>query len=280
MHSILRYVDMDTTIRYVTDMMGVTKTAIFPADNKKNYENMIIPPMLDITDMFDFLQNGSGKGVYNKGLGYYFTRGVMYIYPLYETEVSSPKVVNIYHTTRNLHQGMYTYHRIDGDNIHILNNQEVEYKDYTEEGLENAASDIIMAKGEQMIDKWRSVVEGRKFNIPETNTELVSATTKKGVVDDVFTPKYALSKENPYQIREEILREQIAKVTTSWPNALPFTFKPGWKVCYHTDAAAGYRKQNGIPANVIYTIDKIGRPDSSENYLYACSCTFTLHVTP
>lgn len=253
-------------------------------DNTKKYDNLVIPPMLSISDALKFMQ--SYYGVYNKGLGFFFQRKTLFVYPEYETcpilpkdktetnnwssdgtqvttrSISSTSTVrgeitlntlgdggmtHIYITGDNSYTGMQRYHGFENQTIHIVSNERCTFQDLADAGLENEAYGYIIHRTERDIDSYRTVLEASDpekakygiwpINIHETpntaylaqdqqNTEIGITSTKANIAfsdDDIFAIKSRL-----YSYRRSL-------AIFSWNAAVPFTFRPGYRICLHYD---------------------------------------------
>jgi hypothetical protein len=276
-NDILRDVKMTDVLHYIADKLGVQKTSIVPSDNNKEYANLVIPPMRDVSNIFNYLQNGDGKGVYNKGITHYFTNDVLYVYPPYETNPAlSPTVNHIYHVKPNMFEGLESYHILDGDNVHILNNKTADTKDMSEESYENIGTAFILQKSERMLDFWREMKEKRSFNIGIDNVVLLTNHSKKGMTDDIYNAKFNVSNENVFIYRTELLKNELTIMNTEWQHAIPYTFKPGWKLYYHYEGDGTYNVRTGTCVTAVYTIQRTARDD---DWIFSSSANLVFYLS-
>lgn len=259
-NAILRDVTMNQVLHFVADQFNIGKVSITKSDNNKTYKNFVIPPMRSISDIFTFLQNGKGFGVYNKGIAYYYSNDILYVYPMYETDPAiSPVVNHMYHVDKNMFEGLDCYHIMDGENTHILNNKVINMKDMAEEGYENSGNAFIIQNSELMVDYWRYMQEYRKFTVPVSNVALMTNNTKSGVTKNVYNPQFRVSDENPLIYITELYKNDLTAANTMWDHAVPFTFKPGWKIIYHYEGDGTYHTRNGVCTSVVYSIQRSAR---------------------
>ena len=276
-----RATNMLENLYFLADNFNADSVYIVTPDNTKTYTNLILPPMLGITNVFNYLQNDEGKGVYNKGISYYYTNGVLYIYPPYEMNPSSPNMVNIYKVQENMFIGLDSYHKIEkarvGNDIHILSNTASVDKNLIDEGLENDGTAYYLQKAHVLVDAWRNIVEkpgGRRYSVNE-NVDLVSFNTDKGMISNAFQPNFYLSPENNFTYLSNIAKNNRVAINLGWIHAIPFTFKPGWKLIYNYDENANYVTKTGVCDGVVYTFSKVGRLTEQ---IYACNANMAISV--
>lgn len=109
----LYFTGRDTTMydmmRYCVNYFGYKKAYLAKPDNTKKYSNFVIPPAHYVEDIFHYLQNGEGFGIYKDGLISYITEGAWYVYPRYGEPVNK-KPVNVYITGNNKYVGLNCNH--------------------------------------------------------------------------------------------------------------------------------------------------------------------------
>lgn len=306
-------------------------------DNKTVYDNLVIPPILTISEALMFLQNH--YGIYNKGLGFFFQRRALYIYPKYETNPILPKdkneennwsagqsklasrsvgdtasvhgeitlnsmgdggMTHIYMVGENNYVGMEYYHGFENQTIHIVSNSLSDFKDLADVGLENIGYGYIVHHTDRDIDDCRSMLEADKpinakygiwpINIHQTpnnayftqdqqNTEIGITSTKSNLI-------YIDSMCNPFTIQSSLFSYRRSISTFKWNSAIPFTFRPGYRICYHYDGedeterdlsskegnSLQYMTKSGVvtEADYIFTLTRSLAKD-----IYSCTANIT-----
>lgn len=255
-------------------------------DNKTVYDNLVIPPILSFHEALQFLQDH--YGVYSKGLGFFFQRKTLYVYPKFETNPILPKdkselnqwergetkvasrsvsstssvrgeitlnvlgdggMTHIYMVGDNNYVGMQCYHGFEDNTIHIVSNSQATFQDLADVGLENVGYGYIIHHTNRDIDAERTVLEADNatnarygfwpINIHETpnnaylvqdqqNTEIGITSTKANLV-------YEDSMSNPFKIQSNLYMYRRSLASFTWNAAVPFTFRPGYRICYHYD---------------------------------------------
>lgn len=298
-------------------------------DNQTVYDNLVIPPILSFNEALQFLQEH--YGIYSKGLGFFFQRKTLYVYPKYETSPILPKdkaesnqwnqgdtkvasrtvastssvrgeitlntlgdggMVHIYMVGDNNYVGMQYYHGFENNTIHIVSNSTATFQDLADVGLENTGYGYIVHHTNRDIDVERTVLEADNpvnarygfwpINIHETpnnaylvqdqqNTEIGITSTKANLV-------YEDSMSNPFKIQSRLYSYRRSLASFTWNAAIPFTFRPGYRICYHYDGedetnrdltdrtsdSIQYMTKSGVAISVDYkfTLTKSGDTDA------------------
>jgi len=251
----------DSTVKdailYIATISGISSVMFVEPDNTTPIENLVVPPMHTFKSALEHIQ--LAYGVYYKGLGYYYDEGVLYVYPKYETVPSVPppgcelgNVNNVYFIGAEKFPGMEINHAVDREeSVHVVLNHNVNNTDMVDMGIENFGTGIMLAHAERMIDQWRSVLEPgdkegcariglNKINVLRTPNVVLTALSecerkKIGIDPSVSIIKYAFNDGNNYHKLTPMNSYKRTLMTTTWDNAVPFTFKPGFKIMWHYD---------------------------------------------
>ena len=216
--------------------------------------------MLGIDDIFTYLQEDSGKGIYEQGFNYYLTEGVLYIYPKWKAEKMADTVVHIHKVPEYSMVGMENFSGREQDGtLHILSNLETKNTILLDEAIENIGNSLLMMKNEEVIDKWRDTLEGDKYKIHDDNMIYINMDATIGtMVKQPYQPNYVESDENPYVKKSILSFGNGAILETGWQHAIPYTFKPGWPITYHYLGEGNkYTVIQGLCMSSVYTFVKI-----------------------
>lgn len=250
---------------YVMSLLGIKKTAIVPPDNETVYNNFSIPPMLNLSNVIDYVQNQ--YGVYNKGCEYYFADGRLYVYPAYETEPKSSKnTVHIYNVPPGRFAGASGFHTYLGEDLHIVCNTAVMNQSHTERAIETIGNSIAFLDASKVIDNFRNLL-GNKMSVGEKNVAGFDLQTSKGVKANTQHTQYARVSSNPFLFTSKMAEQHGETVVCGWIHALPMAFSPGQRVVFHYDDDGVYTHQKGICQGIVYTIKEVQRPSYP---VYAC----------
>lgn len=250
----------DSTVKdailYIATVCGISTIAMAEPDNTEELENLIMPPLQTFNTALEYLQER--YGVYYEGLSYYFDADVLYIYPKYNTNPSMPvpgckmtDIPNLYFIGGMKFPDMEVNHAVDKYNAtHIVINHATSNTDLVDAGIENHGTGIMLADTGRMIDQWRSVLEPHgdgcariglgKMNVFKTPNVILMALEeaerkKLGMDPSVSIIKYDLNENNNYKKMVPINSYKRTSLITSWDNAVPFVFKPGYKIMWHYD---------------------------------------------
>ena len=158
-------------------------------------------------------------------------------------------MTHIYMVGDNNYVGMQCYHGFEDSTIHIVSNSQATFQDLADVGLENVGYGYIIHHTNRDIDAERTVLEADNatnarygfwpINIHETpnnaylvqdqqNAEIGITSTKANLV-------YEDSMSNPFKIQSNLYMYRRSLASFTWNAAVPFTFRPGYRICYHYD---------------------------------------------
>ena len=262
-------------IRYLMHMFGITKEHFIEPDNDKEYTHVIIPPMLGIDSAFNYVQDQ--YGVYNKGFNYYYTNGIMYIYPPYETDPDIiDSTINIYNVPDFHYPGLKGYHKYKEKDLHVVSVTPVDTKNIVEAGIENEGNVISHLRADRIMDRFiDSSDSGHK--VKNDNTTDVILDTKLVLEDKMANMTYQPPTINTYQYSETISKYAATMVTTQWLRSIPFSIYPGQRCIFHYDEDGEYQYKKGKVEYARYTLV----PETQYNELvYSCTTTMILRLEP
>lgn len=303
----------DSTVKdailFIAHSCDISTVAFVEPENEEEIENIVMPPIHTFNTALNRIQEV--YGVYSAGLGYYYTGGVLYIYPKYDMHPSMPTcpkedVPAFYYIGGSKFPNMEVNHAVDVDNnTHIVINAANMSKDQVDAGLENDGTGILIAHADRIIDEWRSVQEAH--SVPESriglgamtvhktpNTELFSLTEcerkRMGIDPTISIIKYKFDECNVFKCRLPINRYKRTTIQTAWENAIPQTFRPGYRVTWNydgedpegrdsEDAVGGTTKfmtKTGVMEQVSYVFSPVSR--LKNRYLHKCVAPIFISV--
>ena len=293
-----RGVTMRDVILLTCKLCNITQAAVVQPDNTTVYENFLIPPNMSFDQMMVYLQ--SYYGVYNKGMGFYYTNDVLYVYPLYETNPSTPESAHLYYVGNN-YTGNDVNHAMAGTITHIILNGFAKETDLQDSGAENDGTTLIVQDATRIIDRATTIMESGARNkgstglgpvsISELNTNIFAPVDMEvGMTYNAYQPMFRFDDSNSYKIRTDLNSYRRAIVYTKWEAAVPFTFKPGYRLYYHYDSedltkkdsesdvssSSMYTTKTGICSAVTYVFLEAGRHGSE--FVHSCSSDVILSL--
>ena len=297
---ILRNVTVKDAILMVCKICDIKQVGLVDPDNTKMYENFIIPPNMTFDQMLSYIQ--SYYGVYNKGMGFYLTEEILYVYPIYETNPSTSESAHFYYVGNN-YTGIEVTHAFSDDIVHIVLNGFAKERDLQDEGAEQQGTMVVIQDATRIIDSATTISESTdspgtglgKVSVSELNTTSFTAGDNDvGMKYATYQPMFLFDNSNPYRIRTSLNEYRRTLLSVIWANAEPFVLKPGYKINYHYDgedvdnrdsesdvsASAMYDVKSGICSTVRYTFRLAGR--FGPTYIYSCESTIglSLEYTP
>lgn len=270
---IARKTTVEDVLILIAELFGISSVYIVPPSNTKVYENFVIPPMLSLGDILTYIQNHDAMGIYDYDVGYYITSGVLYIYPLLDTDPKSKSTVHIYNVGAGTYSGCDSYHRFDKSDIHLISNVGAEDLELIYEGLENTGNSFIIQPPEKLLDNWRTM-GSRSFTINKDNLVTINLEVPDGITSDVYSPVFKRS-DNMHKLRTELAANYITLVNIGWDHAVPMLIKPGGRIEYHYDGDGKYITRSGLCNGVVYEFKPIA---SLGKKLYACSAALSLSI--
>ena len=274
---VLKDVTMDRILHLVAYLLQVSTVHITIPDNKKTYAYYPIPPFKNIYDVFSYLQDKENGGVYNKGLSYYYTRGVLYIYPKFETNVmNSPEIINIYKVSEGLLTGLSGYYNVEDTTYNIIANMQATSVDIADKGVEEIGTSFVIQLNDKVIDDSITNTEEAVI-INETNSIGISTTTDAGIVTKAYMPEFKESNNNLNTIASLL---SVYDLTIQVVNLglLPlFSFKPGYKVTYNYDKDQIYTSEIGICDKIEYKLMSNNK-GTQRYFVSAATVTLAMHM--
>ena len=293
---ILRNVTVKDAVLMVCKICNIKQAGLVDPDNTKVYENFVIPPNMTFDQMLSYIQ--SYYGVYNKGMGFYLTENILYVYPIYETAPTTPESAHFYYVGNN-YTGIEVTHAFSNDIAHVVLNGFAREKDLQDEGAERQGTMIIMQDATRIIDEATTIGEATtspgtglgKVSINELNTSSFTAGENDiGMKYDTYQPMFVFDNSNPYRIRTSMNEYRRTLLSTLWANAEPFVLKPGYCVHYHYDgedvnnrdsessvsASSMYDVKTGVCSIVQYVFKIAGRFGAT--YIHTCESNISLSL--
>ncbi len=295
-----RDLNMRDAIITIVSKAGIEKIAIVDPDNETKYKNFIIPPTLTLPETMEFLQKY--YGVYDKGLGYYYTDETFFVYPKFETDPQIPPtpkpIVHFYFIGEHKYEGIEANHAIDKEfegrkgNYHIIINGHTDIYDRTKFGMENVGTGFFIQHDDRVVDDWSYIHEPKgehfatqglgRIVIPrEPNMEtLMDNDEKIGATKDTNNVRFVQSFCNIHRLKSLSADYRRSEVFFNWLNAVPNVFRPGYRIEWHYDdedpAARDPDKEYG-PQSYRYTT-KTGIVESV-SYVFTPETTDDRHRT-
>ena len=292
-----RNVTVKDMILLICKICEIKTICLTEPDNTTVYDNFIVPPTMTFDEAMNFLQDY--YGVYDKGFQYYFTDDLLYIFPPFETDPKTPESAHLYYAGSNDH-GIEVFHAYDtADFIHIVLNSAVDSKDLADDAVENIGTSVLFQSADRIIDFVSTIGEGKdpddatlglgKLDVKEINTGLhLCSKDDVGAVYNAYNPVFQFDYANRYKYRSVINSYRRNLISSNWNSAIPYTFKPGYKLYYHFDSedpsrreqgdvvgnSFMYNTKSGTCEGIMYKFEPVSK--KGEDWIFNCIGTFTL----
>lgn len=281
MNAILADTDMSSAVLYVINALGIEKTSISEIDNTKIHREIIIPGLMDMSQVFTQLQES--YGIYKKGLARYFCNETMYIYPPFDIDPNRSEIVNIFKLPTGSVDGGDMYHAMEGEDLYITCFSDVQVANTSEQSTENIGNAVSVKQADASVgasidvDKSGKITRNEQANLTVRYDSQATAT--KGQVNVV----HGGTTNNIFSKLSDISAGQLEHVTLQWIHAKPYIIKPGMKCVYHYDDTSTqdrsdvYTTSPGIVEQAIYTLIQHAKYPS---LIYRWDATITVGVVP
>ena len=299
---ILRDATVKDAILWIAHCCEITKISLPEPDNDKVYKNLIIPPLHTFETAMQFLS--TYYGVYEKGLGFYYTDEILYIYQLWETKPDTPKSIHIYSIGDYSFAGGKCYHAYAEDITHIVINNQVNTKSLVDGGVETIGNDFTLQYADRIIDLYSDVYEAAdvdkaaigfgKLSVRDGNIGRYTFDDYNkddyGIQKNVYNQRFFFDFSNTYKYREFLYAYKRSIYQTVWTNGVPFTILPGQRINFHFDGEDISRREQGeivgksyefqtIPGtceSIVYTFKQLTKPGTT--FVYGCNAEMFLSI--
>jgi len=244
---------MEKVIKYIAASMGIKRINLVPPSNNTVYTNLYIPPEYSkFNAIFKYLQER--YGVYDKGLGYYFTNGTLYIYPEFDLNVKRSKQFTIIRTNPNSYAGIQNYHKETETELTVLSNSKVIQKSMHNVVTENDGNSLMFLLADKMIDKT-VIIENDKIYLNDiaivcNNKDDLALTNESAI------PKYIGSTMNIFKVLSEMNNKSIESMIIGWQMARPFKLLPAHNIKLIHDDKEVISEARGVLQSVTYVCKK------------------------
>jgi hypothetical protein len=275
-------------IRYAVSQMGISTLFFIPPDNEYEYKNFVIPPSQKLSSFIDYVQNAPGYGIYKRGISYYLTQGVLYIFPMFDTDPQYGATTHLYNAGNRDLVGLPRYHRFDvANNLHIVIPGSVNHEASAQRDIENVFSGRILHKTENQDGDWVTIDSSGNVTVNK-NYGIVRKDLDMGIVnkEDLASAKICASNNNPYQQASEVASVYKNRMACSWANAVPLAIKPGHPVKFHYDVPDDTGSSNtsvinkvitGVMEKTVYQFQLV---ENLTKRVFCCDCQLQLAVEP
>lgn len=253
---ILNHATMEQSILFICHLLDIKKTYIVPPDNDAEYDNVVIPPLCEISDIFNYLQDTPGYGVYNYGINYYFYNECLYVLPAFQTPESIYEL-NVYNVGKDAYAQSPNYHIHDGDVLNVVCNSSVKMIKNSQSSVEDLGNAYIVDTPHKHIREAGELIADDLYDVsPELLTNVQRYNDFSGVKPNSFTQTFVRT-DNLTKVYTSLLTGEITTLAFSWAHAKPFVINPSTKLSWLYDKDEKINAYKGWVAEINYTFAKI-----------------------
>lgn len=270
---ICRNTDVEHVLHLITGLLQPKFKCILKPDNETIFPNFPIPGMKNLSETFKFIDQQCG-GIYDAGLGYYWTEDTLFIYPLYNFEPEiSPYIVHFYFVGENSLTGGGNFHTYKNDCYHVITNKKPTSTQLMEQSAENIGNGFLIQRNSLLFDKWRVQEESEFVVIPDgiIRMQVDNSNTMSAFSHNM---KFVYGEENLADCKASLAMMNGTVTKIEWEHAVPFIVKPGWKIMYHYDGEETYEIKSGCCIGASYRYVSAGREGADR--LYTCHAELAL----
>ena len=230
---ILADTDMQSVCAYLLKLFGIEDSYIYPLDNTKKYETIIIAGLMDMKDVFQYLQEK--YGLYQKGVSQYFDGTRFYLYPPFDTNPDKEEILNIYRLPPKSVDGGAQYFNQTEDELHIVTFSEVKSINASEKGTENVGNAVSVRQGDASMDASHTTNNNGKIMLNPQSTVIAKVNSNSSASSGQVNTRYDGTTGNIFDKLSNISAEQMEHISFAWIHAKPYLIIPGMKCIYHYD---------------------------------------------
>jgi len=273
-HGIYQKQNVSDVISHIVQSFSIKSVHLVTPDNTMVWDHIVIPPSQGINEIFDYLQYM--YGVYMKGMDWYYTNSVLYIYPAYENNPSIPYQANIYNAAEGSYGGMHSYHTNPSpDLLNIVSTTAVQTTDLSRPSAENVGTGFSFMRASTLLDRYANTTAKGTFITDKTSLS-VGTTTDRAMSNNAHNPVHTKTTDNIFEQNSRLAKWNTAVLECGWKNAVPYLLYPGHNIHYHFDKASVFTTQQGILERVLYRFDR--QRQMSSGFVYGGNALLRFRV--
>lgn len=264
-HGIFSQATVGNVISYIANQYQIKQIYLVPPDNTMSWSHVIIPPAQNFDELFDYIQ--TRFGVYMKGMEWYYTNSILYVYPAYENNPVIKYNADIYNVPKGNYAGVLSYHALttSSNNISIISTTEVKTTDISRPAAEDIGNSTSFMRAATVIDNAVTTIEKGSF-INNNRSLTVGTTIDRTASANASNPRYTKTTDNIFVESSKLAKWGAVLIECGWLKAIPFQLYPGHNIKYHYDDNGIFSSQQGILEGVFYTFTKSQKMGMSYTY--------------
>jgi hypothetical protein len=254
-HGTFSQAKIGDVITYIASQYSIKQIYLVTPDDTMAWDHIIIPPSQNFDEIFDYLH--FTYGVYMKGIDWYYTNGILYVYPAYENNPSIKYTADIYNAPSGNYAGVMSYHQSNtaSNNIGIVSTTPVQTTDVSRPSAEESGTSFSFMRAATLIDGAFTTNANGTF-VNNNNSLTVGTQTDRAASAGANNPRYTKTTDNIYYETSKLAKNATSLIHCGWKKAVPFLLYPGHNVKYHYDQNGVFTYQQGILEGVWYEFTK------------------------
>lgn len=275
-NTIYQTMTVKQAIYAIAQNLGIEQIHLVDPDNVHVYDHIEIGSYQGISTVFSYLQ--SICGVYFKGINYYITRGVLYVYPSYETNPTYDKTAIFYQVDTGRFAGSHVFHRTEDNSVSIVINSQPQVTDLSIKGSENIGTGVIFNRASRSVDGMTTIDSNEGALFTQSSSLAINLANPRTAVGLRNNVKYINGTDNPFPAMSELISHQASMMLVQWPHADPFQFDPCHQIIYYYDQNETMIKKTGMIERAAYQYVRKQKIDAK--YMFECSGELMLRLAP
>jgi hypothetical protein len=280
--AILKDATIEDAVHFCAGSLGYTKLFFVKPDNTRVYENLIIPPLTNLSGAISYLQGASGLGIYEKSANCYVTNDRMYIYP---DEYDNPKTIKTIHTYlpgNDAFPNLGCYHYLDplSNDLFILAGAgKFTNTDISDAHAENIGNSVILQRSSAILDHMVDMTDPLVPTIATSNlSSTISYTTRAGMKTGTKSIRFAYSANNEYYHKSILAAGNKTVCYVPWAASVPLCIHPGSRIVMYHDTHDNFVSKSGIVEGVISEINQLDTRSMRRRFV--CNSTLVVATSP
>lgn len=243
-------------------------------DNSRAMPSINIRQGIRLVDLADHIQENQG-GIYNSGMGYFYCRGVWYVYPEYNVNIfdRARRQITVLNVPANKYPNIERSYREDGNNITVISTGQVQYTDYSEKTQLNLGNGVRFANADGYMDNFAKV-SGNKATLDRgaMNNEFEAFSRADGASNVPVSGERITS--NRFAQMSMLASRNLAVLSVVWENSNSTLISPGMGLKYRYVADGKVREINGILAGLQTHHMAVGNAINADRYKSTTTLNF------
>lgn len=266
---------IDNAIRHAFAVMGVTKLDMTTIDNTHTYDHILIPPYKAFDKLLPYFQ--ATYGCYAGGINFYFTGGILYVYPPYDTSPDTNSPIKIYQTGQGEYVARWA-HSYKNGMLSLISNVYPQITDYTISGSEEHGTAVMFTRSSKIVDGAVKVDPNTGPSYTEDPALIVRLKNSRQVAPNYNKVVYSRTSDNVFPSMSKLIASQCVIVNTVWGHALPYSIAPGAPVNYIHDSVGKVITQTGRVDKIVYHYRRTSQ--AGAGYIYSGEAHYALRLRP